>query len=156
MGPTVRVILKSPLKDTQRHAAWERIRKLSNQVADKDFWINDRPFLIHFSEDDEDEFSDLDYEDTIGWLPQGSICFSAGCNQPADHFELGQLALDFACIHNGLIDFGGDLGAAALDVDGKLWELLYEAASGKICVSHIGDTTFMKAWLKHKNFRMIK
>lgn len=140
----------------QRIAVRERIRELSSHIDKTAFWINGSPFLLICGEEYEGEFTEPNYEDTIGWLPRDAIGFAAMCNQPIDHYELGKLALEFARMHNGLIDFGGELNSAARKIHGNLWELHYEAESGKTCICHIGDDRFMESWLKHKEFRMIK
>lgn len=155
-GPTVAVILKSPLTDMHRKAISEQLNVLSRHNNNAEFRINGQPFLLMHGEEYAGQFSELHYEDTIGWRPQDSISFAAMCNQSADHYELGKLALEFCRIHDGLIDFGGELSSSARNLDGNLWELHYEAASGKTCICHIGDDKFMESWLNHKDFRMIK
>ena len=49
-----------------------------------------------------------------------------------------------------------EISAYVHSIPGSVYEIYYERASGKPWVYHIVDTTFMRAWLNHPRFRMIK
>lgn len=93
--------------------------------------------------------------ESLAGSPQDQIGFAAMCNRPEDHLELGRLALEFSRRYDGLINFGG-LDPLQREIEGRLWELPYEYASGKTYICHIGDTAFMEWWLTHEHFRMVK
>lgn len=95
----------------------------------------------------------------IGLLPLQAISLYAGCNTPADHRLLGHLTLALSRRLNAMIDFDGNLGRAAArlaQTSGRLLELPYESAAGSRLTSHIGDSDFLEAWLRHEDFHLIK
>jgi hypothetical protein len=49
-----------------------------------------------------------------------------------------------------------EISAYVQAMPGKIYEIYYETASNGRSVYHIVDTTFMRAWLNHPRFRMIK
>jgi hypothetical protein len=49
-----------------------------------------------------------------------------------------------------------EISANVQSMPGEVYEIYYETASNGRWVYHIVDTTFMKAWLNHPRFRMIK
>jgi hypothetical protein len=155
-GPAVTIILKTSLTDEQRSTIWERIRELTNDIEGEDFWINGRPFVLWFGEEIEGIFSEIDYENVLGWIPKDAIGLAAMCNDEEGHIELAKLALEFALKYDGLINFDGVLNEASKEISGKLWEVPYETGSEERCISHVGDTEFLKSWINHEKFRMIK
>jgi uncharacterized protein DUF6368 len=102
-----------------------------------------------------------------------------------DHRVLGELALYFARVYNGVIDFRwridsrlnavrrrtgqhhsylrcelarycGACERSFAKLDGKIVAVPYETANGRTWVTHFADPEFMEAWLSHPDFHMIK
>lgn len=146
-----------------------------------DFWMGGQPFLIGFGidEGDVEEYTEARVADFIGWTPADSVYFCAMCNGDADHLWLGGLCLLFAQRLRGLVDFNGALGPLLDDETKKLWEIgdfslaswrphfdrLFSGMPGTVysiprcggdSAMHIGDATFLQAWLRHPHFRMVK
>lgn len=118
----------------------------------------------------------------FGWLPCHAIAIDAFANQPEDHQLLGRLTLRLAEQYHGIVDFEGALfpklpapvvprwllgdapweavAAASRNLTrqlpGMLIELQYELGAGRTWASHVADTTFLRAWLAHPDFHMIK
>ncbi|WP_344422979.1 DUF6368 family protein [Streptomyces lavendulocolor] len=93
-----------------------------------------------------------------------------------NHLLLGHLALFLAERFDALVDFEGLLGrpsspddlpveeeAARLaearrlvsSLPGRVWEMPYATYGGGCWYSHVGDRTFLAAWLRHPDFRML-
>ena len=115
----------------------------------------------------------------IGYIPQQELGFFAGCNRPLDHRILGHLALFLAERYGGLINMSGaitppfkpdrqysirqyprhtleEIHEFVQGLPGKVIEVLYGEEVGKPWVYHIVDATFLRAWLQHPHFHMIK
>lgn len=99
------------------------------------------------------------------------------CSGRQNHLALGHLALALANRFDALIDFGGLLGyrfslhdvdaeeeavrlaearALVSSLPGRVWEMPYAAYGGGSWYSHVGDRDFLRAWLGHPDFHMIK
>lgn len=115
----------------------------------------------------------------LGYYPKQSINIFAGCKKPLDHRILGHLALRLAERYDGIIDMDGAItpplrpdGNYTLDnlpwhtleeisafvhaIPGRVFELYHTTRSDRRSVSHLVDTTFLRAWLEHPHFHMIK
>jgi hypothetical protein len=117
-------------------------------------------------------------EDTFGLRPKSCLWVTAGVNRPADHRVLGEVVLRLALLLEGVIDFDGALLPSASpawtdhrlswpdvsssvremlkDIPGRAIALEYQVNDERTWACHIGDSQFLKAWLKHPDFRMIK
>jgi hypothetical protein len=96
-----------------------------------------------------------------------------------DHLTLGHLALTLAEQYDGLIDMDGAItpplrpgGNSTLKnypwhtleeihefvqaIPGTVHEIYYEVNPARQWVFHIVDTVFLKNWLKHPHFHMMK
>ena len=111
----------------------------------------------------------------LGYVPQQSLDIEASVNSRFDHRILGHMALALADRYDGLIDMGGAITppgvyhdpysdpAEALRIisaymhamPGRVIEITY-LTSGDHWVYHIVDTAFLRAWLRHSHFHMIK
>jgi hypothetical protein len=145
-------------------------------------WEEDWPFEVSVAEradestDEVDRFRNL-IEDAFGVRPGDSIRLSAWRNGDGPHRILGELCLAFAERFGGIISFGGALEPRRYDLygieadwadvapysdamlagmPGKLLAVPYRTARDTDWVSHFGDSTFMRAWLSHPGFHMIK
>ena len=49
-----------------------------------------------------------------------------------------------------------EISAYVQSMPGEVYEIYYETASNGQWIYHIVDTEFMRAWLNHPRFRMIK
>jgi hypothetical protein len=115
----------------------------------------------------------------IDYDPQQELGFFAGCHRPLDHRILGHLALFLAERYGGLIDLSGaitpplqpnwhynmrgyyrptleEIHQFVQGLPGKVIEVPYGEETGKPWVFHIVDATFLRAWLQHPHFHMIK
>lgn len=114
--------------------------------------------------------------------PVSHVDFAAMWNGAEDHRILGELCLWAAERLRGLVDFGGALlprlsadaftryvdGTLTWDdarpfhrslvaqIPGKIIDVPYATASGRSWAFHVGDPAFLRAWLAHPGFHMIK
>ena len=184
-GPAAGIILPKPLNDSAKAGIRREILAMSTLVSEDDFWIQDRPFLLVLGEDyeaepDEDEAADL--ERIIGWKPQDEVNFVAMGDGRQDHLYLGQVCLHFVKKLGGLVDLGGALKPPVPAVvpswafgthdhwseyepyfqkmvkglPGRVYTVPYLKANGDEWVYHVADAEFLKAWLDHPNFHMVK
>ena len=120
------------------------------------------------------------YEKAFGLLPDHAIAFVAMCNGDEDHYILGELVIAVAELLGGVIDMCGLVlpWSKRREVPGDLyasWDALqpivqafnasmpglavaatYETGAGRRSGSHTVDATFLRAWLQHPEFRMVK
>ena len=120
------------------------------------------------------------YQQTFGLLPDHRVSFYAMCNSKEDHRILGELVLAVVEQLAGVIDMDGLVlpGSAYRHAPGRWqapWEALkssvqafnqsmpgiavaatYETAAGHQWASHTVDATFLRAWMQHPEFHMIK
>jgi hypothetical protein len=122
----------------------------------------------------------------FGFLPASEIDVSASLGRDQDHRILGELVLYMAQSFGGIVDFGGALMPASTwtsdesdrilqvfeeanwqdvstsrdrffrSMPGRIAAIPYQTASGRTWVSHVCDCEFMRAWLQHPDFYMIK
>lgn len=142
-----------------------------------------RSFGIHDGEPDLEAEDLALIEATFSFHPRAALSFDAPTNQPEDHFILGVLVLYMAEMFNGIINFNGALvpplpeplndpawyweaatwsdiepyvAAMAAELPGTLLAMPYKTVSNRIWATHVGDVPFMRAWLHHPLFHMIK
>jgi len=112
----------------------------------------------------------------LGSVPEQSIDIFAGCNHAHDHRILGQLALLLAERYDGTIDLNGALTPPLepeqdwddvtieevehyiqeLSLPGRIFHMYYITVRDTIWISHLVDADFLRAWLQHPRFHMIK
>jgi Family of unknown function (DUF6368) len=116
-------------------------------------------------------------EETFRLRPKGRLSVTAGMNRPADHRVLGEVVLQLALLLEGVIDFDGALLPLASpawthrmswpevsssvrqllkDLPGRVIALEYEVNDQRTWACHVGDSQFLKGWLNHPDFHMIK
>lgn len=170
-GPVSLILLNSIPTAT----AVERINEVIDSLAKKregtDFYLNTN--LIQFNSDDLRPFGIVmntttdevcfsaeelvSIEEKLGFSARYYINLYAMCNKAADHQLLGLLTLRVAEETGGLIDFCGYLEESGIDkLPGQLYAIDCETTDGKGTPTHFGDAEFMKHWIAHKNFHMIK
>jgi hypothetical protein len=141
-----------------------------------------RPFAVETSEPAIETHEPHRLLHTFGFLPQQEIRLDALANQPEDHHILGLLAVTLAEQYSGVVDFGGALFPSLpshVYENGWFWqarweqvadysralinslpgiaiELPYNTGTERSWVYHVADTTFLRAWLAHPEFHMIK
>ena len=92
----------------------------------------------------------------FGVRHQSQIDVYAFCNARVDHQILGEIALYVALqTPRSLISFGGDLSSYE-QIGGRLLSVPYETAWGTNAVSSYGDVEFLRFWLLHPSFFMVK
>jgi hypothetical protein len=121
----------------------------------------------------------------IGFMPQQKVGYMAFCNGREDHVILAHLTLHVAELTGGMIDFNGALHPplpARITDEWLWWEktpwsdvehyftAMVGAMPGRIVSvidpaqvgearhwpGHVADATFLRAWLAHPDFHMIK
>lgn len=117
---------------------------------------------------------------TFGFMPVDEIVVVAFCNSDDDHRILGELCLWLVEQFGGVVNFDGALWPSLppeseIDIlhcdwrqvephfrrmvegmPGRVASVWYELQDGRQWVIHVGDTDFMRAWLEHPRFRMVK
>ena len=129
-----------------------------------------RPFVITFFEKKSDIDDDLDNQTLIKNLGYSNTCaidVSAMCSDAIDQRLLAELTLQFAEMFNGLIYLNGlltppnssnyeDALIFAKSIKGETYFATYTLENGKKWANQIVNPTYLKNWLAHENFRMIK
>ena len=111
----------------------------------------------------------------MGYEPAQQIEFFAWCNGKADHRILGHMALYLADHYGGMIDLNGALTPPLTDgmaddrsvtlkatsafvrqFPGRVLERSFGNEAEWPWVSHMVDAEFMRAWLLHPDFHLIK
>lgn len=173
MGPVVSILLdKMPSKE-QWKDFHQSIKFISNKVDEFDFWVVDtstiggqvhmeegRPFSFEFmSVEDDSEYAMEEIiliEKYSGVKVNYELTFYASSNQEIDHRILGELAYYLSNAWNGLIDFNGKLLFADLDSFENIWPIQYQLDEESTSIYHVAKSAFMKCWLQHSDFCMIK
>ena len=107
--------------------------------------------------------------------PRFMIDVSAGCKSKADHQVLAELCYHLAVMLNGIIHFGGAILPCgpewlsddwdvieprflewATEFPAKIVSVPYETFAGGTWISHYCTPEFLKAWIEHPDFHMIK
>ncbi len=126
------------------------------------------------------------FREAVGWTVGDCAGLSAHCNGKEDHRLLGELSLDIAEHVEGLIDFTGPLSpplegkmerlfrerllegrmewiewephvtSMVAGLPGRLYCVPYLTAKGRTWAYHVADAEFMRAWLEHPHFHMVK
>lgn len=168
MGPEADILLPAPLSADDRERIADEVAALAGQVEEKqdviDFWIDGRPFTIIYPARYGDaklhqlyfeQLSDYEGLDTVtGWVVREYLDVFAACNDDTDHRALATLCIRIAELFQGLIAFGLTLDRytrdrAILAHPGAIhWDRFKE--------EHILTPGFLKVWLRHPDFRMVK
>jgi len=141
-----------------------------------------RPFAVELAQPTIETHEPQRLLQIFGFLPHQEIRLDAFGNRPEDHRILGLLTLTLAERFSGVVDFGGALfpslpprvyengwfGQASWEevaeysrklinsLPGVAVELPYETGMGRTWVYHVADSAFLRAWLAHPDFHMIK
>ena len=118
------------------------------------------------------------YERPFGLRPDNGVTLIAICNQPEDHRVLGELALVVAERLGGVVGLDGLIVPRAVPYEewleaswpamrpvveaftaampGRAVAIPYSTVGGHEWACHTVDCAFLRAWLRHPEFRMIK
>jgi hypothetical protein len=100
-----------------------------------------------------DEISLLE---TFKYKPKEHVDISAGSNALKEHKILAQLLIELATkFKAGIINLGGEINDLT-DLPGKVVEIPFSIEDENSYSIQIVDVEFLKNWLKHPNFRMVK
>lgn len=150
-----------------------------------DFWADGWPFLISHGFDiatSKRDYERAELLDLAGWFPQDNIGISAYCSGDENHRLLAHFCLLLASRLGGIVDFGGcpywlpPERSAYRALDPRAWSaneaafaddivptlagrcvgLPYEVDPGRTCRAFVCDTEFLRAWMNHPEFRMVK
>jgi hypothetical protein len=136
----------------------------------------DRPFAVEVGLQPDwqpEQFAAL--AEAFGFAPRDELAVVAFCNRHEDHRVLGELALSLAERFGGVINLGGalwpSLPAAEIDILDPDWRRvepyfrrMVEGVPGRVVglrsgpewVTHVADAAFLRAWLTHPHFHMVK
>ncbi|BBH69728.1 hypothetical protein ACTI_64130 [Actinoplanes sp. OR16] len=113
--------------------------------------------LVEPEDYESDEFEEAEsLIGALGFLPATEIVLAAALHRPESHRMLATTALELAVLYDGFVDFDGLLPPVAATLPGRLFTI----ASGPLATVddgwHVGDAEFLRAWLRHPGFRMVK
>ena len=170
------VLLEKYLKEhsvinTQRPNFWD-IHTANKKVKPHGKNVGLRPFIIEFHAK-KPEFDDAPDNQTLiknlGFSNTCGIDIAAMCNDKIDHILQAELSLKFAEMFGGLIYLNGlitpnnaskmtfeEVKNFAKSIEGTTNFAEYTLDSGDKWANQIVDTEYLKNWLKHADFRMIK
>jgi hypothetical protein len=97
----------------------------------------------------------------LGWAPVSEVTFAAFRNSSTDHSALAALAALVADQVGGVIDLNGNLPLPAPLrstelASRRIVEVTYEINGGRIGVVQIATPAFLREWVKHQRFLMVK
>jgi hypothetical protein len=115
----------------------------------------------------------------IGFVPEQRINVDANCSQPSDHRLLGQIVLLLSERYDGIIDLCGAFYSPSkpgqvnrsledktvegveqyvkeLSLPGRIFHMYYLIGENTTWIYHLVDPDFLRAWLQHPDFHMIK
>ncbi len=151
-GPTVAILLKEKLTEFAKEEILAFIKTISNEVRDKDFWVNGVPLGYEFGPDYPEEIDEYSGAGPlISWVPKDIISLYAMCNGEQDHVALGEVTLGIAKIVGGKVAFCHVLSHYTEDT-----ELLNDSDLVEYEQESIIGPELFERWLKHKDFRMVK
>ncbi len=117
-------------------------------------------------------------EAALGWWPAQAIQMSAGVNDAPSHRILGRSMYALVRRFGGVVDMMGsitpplppnrrrlpddqqhsleEVSAFVHGFPGTVHEWLYEKEDGRVWVHHFVDGAFMRAWLRHPGYHLVK
>ena len=177
-GPCATVFIAKNAAADAESVVRQIIEAVSEAVEGEDFWVastipiggvfagTGRPFFwtLEFvdrsdpeSATSPEEFDQI--EGFAGFAPEVEIGFCAMCNADEDHRILGEIVLACAERLAGAIDFDGELPRLSDDerrqIGGRSTRVEVKE-NDRTMGSIIGNADFLKAWLSHGHFRMVK
>jgi len=144
-----------------------------------------RPIYSHFSRLSLEPHERIIFQEEFGFTPEWEWHSDAGCNKQEDHQILGQWITWLTNHLGGIVDFYGALlpplpesmykgfwlweeaswsdiapyfEPMVGEIPGKIISIPYLCgeAESRTWVHHVADVEFMKAWLKHPRFHLVK
>ena len=168
-GPSASVLVPTNPDNAQIEEVTSFVAAISSSREGDDFWVSDtrpiggqycgeeRPFILGLElltdavESGEYEVSELDeLQRVLGWRPLGAIGIAAMCNGKEDHRILAEICCCLAERFGGLVDFGAELGHVT-KAEGASWGR-FEVIDG---IAY-GDAAFLRRWMNHRFFHMVK
>jgi len=174
-GPVASVLLPTKLTEARKTLLRSDIARIATDVRGDDFWVDGRPFILGVGPESVEQLTEIaesGIAGVLGWLPRDVVSFSAMSKSDQDHRILAELCIGLAEREAGVIDFGGWLAIGpTLDesvqskplrvenpagMSGVLFAASYQTVSGAFATTHYGDATFVRSWLQHPDFYMVK
>jgi len=146
-GASAEVLLRTSMSQFERDQLTSYLRSVASCVEDRSFWIAGQPFFF-WTEDaavDDDAWD----TDALGWHPQGSIGFAAGCRGASSDAYLAMLAARVAQMFDGVVALGGHM-----DWLGEDAILVMEGRHAGQYEDYV-TPAFLHDWIGHPRFRMI-
>jgi hypothetical protein len=185
-GPSATVLFSKPMEDARVRSIIEQsvrgVLRSSERVLETprgttwhQYAFDGRLFLVSHGEEDPGEWQDLKERNIaalIGWQVEDQVSIGAECNDDRDHLLLGKAVLSIAAECGGVVSFTGcpptpestpgDAEQRFVKLTeafpGRLYRLAYRDEKGQMLPAHefLCDATFLRAWLIHPYFRMLK
>lgn len=176
-GPTASIWIDTPVDSATQEFVHSICTLVASEVEGSDFRVKDtRPINGSYNGQGRPFLSTLDdlLPGYIDYIPEdisavsshfaseakAEISFAAMCNQPEDHRILGELCLHTANAFNGIVNFNGGLYFGVYRDRAKRSSVLRSLATKddylSTDLSDYGTTDFLRAWLSHPDFRMVK
>ena len=174
-GPAASILLPSPaivqdvvffIEDTFQTMDSKNSTAANDPRLAFDGWIEKRPFAILCGLEYAEKFEDMDFDklcQALSWKPVDEIAFVAMCNTQEDHRLLARICAFAAERFRGIIQFGGKPWLLAEESIAKTpgWLLALRAFDAGEPISedsadYVCDSTFLKHWMDHPDFRMVK
>lgn len=180
----IKTILDTVSNEVVKSDIWDWEFWVNNTKSIGGNWVGEgRPFAIaaRLPEMETQELEIIVAE--FGFEPQQALQLDAMSNSQEDHRIMGVLLLHLAETLHGVVNFNGALlpslpkemyegfwlwqeanwsdVATYFDemvsgIPGKVVSVEYETIGDRTWAYHVGDNEFMKAWLQHPYFHMIK
>jgi len=174
-GPVASVLLPTKLTEARKTLLRSDIARIATDVRGDDFWVDGRPFILGVGPESEAQLTEIAQSGlaaVLGWLPRDVVSFAAMSKGDQDHRLLAELCSGLAEREGGVIDFGGWLSIGpTLDewvqsepvrvenpagMSGVLFAMSYQTVAGAFATTHYGDATFVRSWMQHPGFYMVK
>ncbi len=177
-GPGACVLVRNPLTEQQSESLDAWLQSIISTRDNEDsnvysFWLKDDVFpetvsncLFYLAKDNPSDVAEDDMRqqliEKLGYIPQRAISLGSGCNQDSDlDSPFKKIAADMHDKFGSLLPPHSEpsfeeISAFVQGMPGKVYEIYYETARETQWVYHIVDTTFLRAWLNHPHFHMIK
>lgn len=175
-GSSASVLLPRPLTQAEREEIRASVSLESNHLIEAHFPGHDYSIFI-------DEFTEIHrakIDETFGLMWTTKVELDAIVSGSESNRILGQITVRLAEHYGGITDFGGVLWPSAAgdkwrghgntewhdierevmailgELPGRLIALPYKTARDTQWAVHYGDARFLRAWLEHPHFHMIK
>ncbi len=125
------------------------------------YFGSEQPFIFSKSPFELEEYDDYSppilsfLHEAFRFVPENILTFSAMCNGAHNHRILGELMLHFGSTLGGIVDFDGS-PVPPDAIDELVKTIAYRSASGLMLPAQFARPEFLRSWLNHPQFQMVK